>query len=139
MDWSRRGYHAQRWAARGALLAAALAVATPLVYGGLRGLALLVLGVVGLALSAAAVWWTLTLRGPLRWAAAVVAVCVAGGGTADGAELTTREDAALEQRLHLIGGQIDADELDRLPERDVGEPQLTCGRRLDLSAHPDFP
>ena len=65
-----------RWAARGALLAAALAVATPLVYGGLRGLALLLLGVIGLGLSAAAVWWTLTLRGPLRWGAAVVAVCV---------------------------------------------------------------
>ncbi|CAL9631366.1 lipid kinase YegS [Streptomyces sp. enrichment culture] len=76
MDWSRRGYHPQRWAARGALLAAALAVATPLVYGGLRGLALLLLGVIGLGLSAAAVWWTLTLRGPLRWGAAVVAVCV---------------------------------------------------------------
>lgn len=67
MDWSRRGYHAQRWAARGALLAAALAVATPLVYGGLRGLLLLVLGVAGMGLSAAAVWWMLTVRGPLRW------------------------------------------------------------------------
>ncbi|MBJ6642522.1 diacylglycerol kinase family protein [Streptomyces sp. BSE7-9] len=79
VDWSSRGYHAQRWAARGALLAAALAVATPLVYGGLRGLLLLVLGVAGLGLSAAAVWWTLTLRGPLRWGAALVAVCVPAG------------------------------------------------------------
>ncbi|MEV5236831.1 diacylglycerol kinase family protein [Streptomyces pseudogriseolus] len=79
VDWSRRGYHAQRWAARGALLAAALAVATPLVYGGLRGLLLLVLGVAGMGLSAAAVWWMLTVRGPLRWGAAVVAVCVPAG------------------------------------------------------------
>ncbi|MGA5346995.1 diacylglycerol/lipid kinase family protein [Streptomyces griseoincarnatus] len=79
VDWSSRGYHAQRWAARGALLAAALAVATPLVYGGLRGLLLLVLGVAGLGLSAAAVWWTLTLRGPLRWGAALIAVCVPAG------------------------------------------------------------
>ncbi|MDN3270758.1 diacylglycerol kinase family protein [Streptomyces sp. MA15] len=79
VDWSMRGYHAQRWAARGALLAAALAVATPLVYGGLRGLLLLVLGAAGLGLSAAALWWTLTLRGPLRWGAALVAVCVPAG------------------------------------------------------------
>ncbi|MFI8092440.1 diacylglycerol/lipid kinase family protein [Streptomyces sp. NPDC086080] len=76
VDWSERGYHAQRWAARGALTAAALAVATPLVYGGLRGLLLLVCGVAGLALSAAAVWWTLTRRGPLRWLSALIAVCV---------------------------------------------------------------
>lgn len=76
VDWSERGYHAQRWAARGALAAAAMAVATPLVYGGLRGLLLLVCGVAGLALSAAAVWWTLTRRGPLRWVSALIAVCV---------------------------------------------------------------
>ncbi len=79
VDWSERGYHAQRWAARGALVAAALAVATPLVYGGLRGLLLLVSGVAGLGLSAAALWWTLTLRGPLRWVSALVAVCVPAG------------------------------------------------------------
>ncbi|MEU3095149.1 diacylglycerol kinase family protein [Streptomyces sp. NPDC006967] len=76
VDWSERGYHAQRWAARGALAAAATAVATPLVHGGLRGLLLLVCGVAGLALSAAAVWWTLTRRGPLRWVSALIAVCV---------------------------------------------------------------
>lgn len=76
VDWSERGYHAQRWAARGALAAAVMAVATPLVYGGLRGLLLLVCGVAGLALSAAAVWWTLTRRGPLRWVSALIAVCV---------------------------------------------------------------
>ncbi|CAL9648153.1 lipid kinase YegS [Streptomyces sp. enrichment culture] len=76
VDLSRRGYRAQRWAARGALAAAALAVVTPLVYGGLRGLLLLVCGIAGLGLSAAAVWWTLTLRGPLRWGTALIAVCV---------------------------------------------------------------
>ena len=79
VDWSGRGYHAQRWAARGALAAAVLAVATPLVYGGLTGLLLLVCGVAGLGLSAAALWWTLTLRGPLRWVSALVAVCVPAG------------------------------------------------------------
>ncbi|MFD7687689.1 diacylglycerol/lipid kinase family protein [Streptomyces sp. NPDC059781] len=79
VDWSRRGYHAQRWAARGALAAAALAVSTPLVYGGLRGLLLLVCGIAGVGLSAAALWWTLTLRGPLRWVSALVAVCLPAG------------------------------------------------------------
>jgi diacylglycerol kinase family enzyme len=76
VDLSRQGYRAQRWAARGALAAAGLAVAAPLVYGGLRGLLLLVCGAAGLGLGAAAVWWTLTRRGPLRWVAATVAVCV---------------------------------------------------------------
>lgn len=76
VDLSRQGYRVQRWAARGALAAAALAVVTPLVYGGLRGLLLLVCGIAGLGLSAAAVWWTLTLRGPLRWGSALIAVCV---------------------------------------------------------------
>ncbi|MEU3144855.1 MULTISPECIES: diacylglycerol kinase family protein [unclassified Streptomyces] len=76
VDLSRRAYRAQRWAARAALAAAALAVVIPLVYGGTRGLVVLLCGAVGLAVSAAALWWTLTLRGPLRWVAALVAVCV---------------------------------------------------------------
>ncbi|SDE16756.1 diacylglycerol/lipid kinase family protein [Streptomyces prasinopilosus] len=76
VDLSRRAYRAQRWAARVALAAAVLAVVFPLLYGGLRGLALLLCGAAGIALSAAALWWTLTLRGPLRWVAALVAVCV---------------------------------------------------------------
>ncbi|MCT7351499.1 diacylglycerol kinase family protein [Streptomyces sp. 15-116A] len=76
VDLSRRAYRVQRWAARAALAAATAAVLVPLVYGGWRGLLLLVCGVAGLVLSAAAVWWTLTLRGPVRWLAALVAVCV---------------------------------------------------------------
>ncbi|GGX34295.1 hypothetical protein GCM10010297_64690 [Streptomyces malachitofuscus] len=79
VNWSERGYHAQRWAARGALAAAVLAVAAPLAYGGVRGLVLLACGVAGLALSAAAVWWTLTRRGPVRWVSALIAVCVPAG------------------------------------------------------------
>jgi PAS domain S-box-containing protein len=43
---------------------------------GVGGVLLLVAGVAGLGLSAVAVWWTLTLRGPVRWAAATVAVAV---------------------------------------------------------------
>ncbi|MFI7412329.1 diacylglycerol/lipid kinase family protein [Streptomyces sp. NPDC049627] len=76
LDLSARAYRAQRWAARTALAAAGLAVLVPLAYGGVGGVLLLVAGVAGLGLSAVAVWWTLTLRGPLRWAAATVAVAV---------------------------------------------------------------
>lgn len=76
VDLSRRAFRAQRWAARAALAAATSAVLVPLIDGGLTGLLLLVCGAAALALSAAAVWWTLTLRGPLRWLAALVAVCV---------------------------------------------------------------
>ncbi|WP_406724162.1 diacylglycerol kinase family protein [Streptomyces sp. GD-15H] len=76
VDLSRRAYRIQRWSARVALAAATLAVLFPLLYGGLRGLALLLCGAAGLAVSAAALWWTLTLRGPLRWVAGLVALCV---------------------------------------------------------------
>ncbi|MFE7272596.1 diacylglycerol/lipid kinase family protein [Streptomyces sp. NPDC057623] len=76
LDLSGRAYRAQRWAARTALAAAGLAVLVPLAYGGVGGVVLLVAGAAGLGLSAIAVWWTLTLRGPLRWAAAVLAVAL---------------------------------------------------------------
>ncbi|MET9969170.1 acylglycerol kinase family protein, partial [Streptomyces sp. NPDC006356] len=76
LDLSGRAYRAQRWAARTALAAAGLAVLVPLAYGGVGGVLLLVAGAAGLGLSAVAVWWTLSLRGPLRWAAAVVAVAL---------------------------------------------------------------
>ncbi|MEY9994659.1 diacylglycerol kinase family enzyme [Streptomyces sp. V4I8] len=76
LDLSGRAYRAQRWAARTALAAAGLAVLVPLAYGGVGGVLLLVAGAAGLGLSAIAVWWTLTLRGPLRWAAAVVALAL---------------------------------------------------------------
>ncbi|MEV7887056.1 diacylglycerol kinase family protein [Streptomyces sp. NPDC088357] len=79
MDVSRRAYRGQRWAARVALAAAALAVLVPLGYDGLAGVLLLVCGAVGLAVAAAAAWWTLTLRGPLRWAAGVLALAVPAG------------------------------------------------------------
>lgn len=76
LDLSGRAYRAQRWAARTALAAAGLAVLVPLAYDGVGGVLLLVAGAAGLGLSAVAVWWTLSLRGPLRWAAAVVAVAL---------------------------------------------------------------
>ncbi|MDQ0758529.1 diacylglycerol/lipid kinase family protein [Streptomyces canus] len=73
VDVNARGWHGQRWAARAALAAAALAVLLPLGYGGLDGVVLLAAGLAGGAVTAAAVWWTLTRRGPARWLAAVLA------------------------------------------------------------------
>jgi diacylglycerol kinase family enzyme len=75
-DVSGRAYRTQRWAARAALAAAGLAVAVPLWYGRLGGLLLLLGGAVGLVVTAAAVWWTVSLRGPVRWVAALVALAV---------------------------------------------------------------
>lgn len=76
LDLSERAYREQRWAARAALAAAGLALLVPLAYGGVGGVLLLAAGAAGLGLSAVAVWWTLTLRGPLRWAAAALAVAL---------------------------------------------------------------
>jgi hypothetical protein len=95
----------QQWAARAALTAAALAVLLPLAYGGVGGVLLLVAGLAGAALTAAALWWALTRRGFVRWAAALLAVgscpaswcrrsSVAGSGTR---QLTISADAAVHE------------------------------------------
>jgi diacylglycerol kinase family enzyme len=66
---------AQRWLARLALVAAAAAVLVPLLAIGFRAsLAVTITGVVGLALTAAGVWWALTNKGVVRWLAIAVAV-----------------------------------------------------------------
>jgi diacylglycerol kinase family enzyme len=66
---------AQRWLARLALVAAAAAVLVPLLALGFKGsLAVAITGVVGLALTAAGVWWALTNRSLVRWLATAVAV-----------------------------------------------------------------
>jgi diacylglycerol kinase family enzyme len=66
---------AQRWLARLALLAAAAAVLVPPVAAGLRqSLALVLVGLVGLALTLAGAWWALTNKGLVRWLAAALAV-----------------------------------------------------------------
>ena len=72
---------AQRWLARLALVAAAAAVLVPLLAIGFRAsLAVVVTGVVGLALTAAGVWWALTNKGVVRWLAVALAVAGAAGG-----------------------------------------------------------
>ncbi|MFD7708058.1 diacylglycerol/lipid kinase family protein [Streptomyces sp. NPDC059786] len=63
METTMRG---QRWLARLSLAAAAASVLVLAVFAGLRTFALLAVGLIGLALTAAGVWWTLTRRGVLR-------------------------------------------------------------------------
>jgi diacylglycerol kinase family enzyme len=66
---------AQRWQARLAFVAAAAAVlVAPLVGGFGTGLALALVGLAGLALTAAGVWWALTNKGLVRWLAVALAV-----------------------------------------------------------------
>jgi Mn2+/Fe2+ NRAMP family transporter len=74
VDVDAPAFRRQRWAARTSLAAAALAVLLPLGHGGVAGVALLAAGLAGAAVTAAAVWWTLTRRGPERWLAAGLAV-----------------------------------------------------------------
>jgi diacylglycerol kinase family enzyme len=66
---------AQRWLARLALVAAAAAVLVPLAAIGFRAsVALVLVGMAGLALTAAGIWWALTHKGLVRWLAVAVAV-----------------------------------------------------------------
>ncbi|MGP4044859.1 diacylglycerol/lipid kinase family protein [Streptomyces sp. 2A115] len=72
LDLDGRAHARQRWAARSALAAAGLAVLLPLGYAGAGSLLLVVFGVFGTAVTVAALWWTLTRRGPARAAAGVL-------------------------------------------------------------------
>ncbi|MGW7043052.1 diacylglycerol/lipid kinase family protein [Streptomyces avermitilis] len=69
-----RAHAAQRWAARGSLGAAVLAVVLPVVTAGVGSLLLVGAGLLGAVVTAAALWWVLTRRGVVRAAAAVLAV-----------------------------------------------------------------
>jgi diacylglycerol kinase family enzyme len=65
-----RATTAQRWLARLALVAAGAAILVPPVVAGFRqSVALVLVGLIGLALTLAAVWWALTHRGVIRWLA----------------------------------------------------------------------
>ncbi|WP_330293686.1 diacylglycerol/lipid kinase family protein [Streptomyces sp. NBC_00576] len=69
-----RAHARQRWAARGALGAAGLAVLLPIGYAGLDSLLLGVVGVGGAVLTASGLWWALARRGLVRGVGAVLAV-----------------------------------------------------------------
>ncbi len=64
----------QRWLARLAFASAIAAVVVLLLFGGLRSIAALLLGLLGLAIAFAAAWWFLANRGIVRWLALVVLV-----------------------------------------------------------------
>ncbi|MER6142077.1 diacylglycerol kinase family protein [Streptomyces sparsogenes] len=64
----------QRWSARLSLTAAALAVLLPVIFAGTASLLLLVVGLGGMGVTAASVWWVLTRRGVARVAAGALAV-----------------------------------------------------------------
>ncbi|MFC8666202.1 diacylglycerol/lipid kinase family protein [Streptomyces sp. NPDC057199] len=74
LDLDGRAHARQRWAARGALTAAGLAVLLPLGFARAASVLLVVVGVLGTAVTVAALWWVLTLRGPARAAAGVLAL-----------------------------------------------------------------
>ena len=64
----------RRWLARLAFAAAVAAVVVLLLFGGLKGIAALLLGFAGLAVGCAAAWFFLAYRGVVRWLALVVLV-----------------------------------------------------------------
>src|SRR5215212_2676459 len=75
VEASGRATVAQRWLARLALVAAAAAVlVAPVVAGFRQSVALVLLGLIGLALTLAGVWWALTNKGLVRWLAIALAV-----------------------------------------------------------------
>ncbi|MFJ5974527.1 diacylglycerol/lipid kinase family protein [Streptomyces sp. NPDC093060] len=73
-DLRGSAHRRHRWAARAALASAALAVLLPAVYGGSEGILTAATGLAGAAVTAAAVWWTLSRRGLARVAAAALAL-----------------------------------------------------------------
>jgi len=63
----------RRWAARGAMITAAAAAITPLIFAGLKSLVLIAIGLAALGLVVAGLWWALTRRGVSRIGGLVVA------------------------------------------------------------------
>jgi diacylglycerol kinase family enzyme len=72
-----RATASQRWLARGAILAAGASVLVPLLAIGFQAsLIAIIVGVVGLGVIGASVWWALTHKGIVRWLAVGLAVLV---------------------------------------------------------------
>lgn len=65
---------AARWTARLALVTAGAAAVVPLLFAGLQSIALVAVGLAGLVVTAAALWWTLVRTGPVRALALGVAL-----------------------------------------------------------------
>ncbi|MFE0513880.1 diacylglycerol/lipid kinase family protein [Streptomyces sp. NPDC058964] len=69
-----RAHARQRWAARASLTSAGLAVIAPIVTVESGGPVLVIVGALSIIVMMAALWWTLTRRGWLRFAAGTLAV-----------------------------------------------------------------
>ncbi|MGB8942550.1 MAG: diacylglycerol kinase, partial [Streptomyces sp.] len=76
MEPTMRG---RRWLARASLAGAAAAVLVLGVFAGVRTFALLGVGLAGLVVTAAAVWWVLSRRGVTRFLAAALALAAPVG------------------------------------------------------------
>jgi diacylglycerol kinase family enzyme len=76
LDPRERTHDVQRWSARLSLTAAVLSVVVPLVWAGADSVLLVGVGLSGVLVTAAALWWVLTHRGAPRAAAAALAVLV---------------------------------------------------------------
>ena len=70
----KRPTGSQRWLARLAFAAAMAAVVVLVLFGGLKSIAALLVGFLGLAVACVAAWWFLAHRGIVRWLALVVLV-----------------------------------------------------------------
>ena len=69
----------QPWLARLAFAALAAAVVVLVLAGALWSITALLVGLAGLAVSAAAAWWFVARRGPVRWLAALLLAAVPAG------------------------------------------------------------
>ncbi|WP_189214849.1 MULTISPECIES: diacylglycerol/lipid kinase family protein [Streptomyces] len=74
IDLDGRAHARQRWAARTALGAAAVAVLLPVAVARAASLLLLAGGLLGMGFTLAGIWWALTRRGPARAASVLLAV-----------------------------------------------------------------
>ena len=128
----------QRWLARLALVAAAAAVLVPPVVAGLRqSIALVLVGLAGLALTLAGAWWALTNRGLVRGLA--VALAVVAPLTAlvlyTSARLTWVVLVALGLSVLAVAAGRAALRRDAIPER-MSEHEVPPPRRPFLIMNP---
>ena len=128
----------QRWLARLALVAAAAAVLVPPVVAGLRqSIALVLVGLAGLALTLAGAWWALTNRGLVRGLA--IALAVAAPVTVlvlyTRARLTWVALVALGLGVLAVAAGRAALRRDAIPER-MPEHQVPAPRRPFLIMNP---
>lgn len=122
-DSGARGRLVQRWSARLALAAGLAAVVVLLVFAGIRSIVLLGVGLAGLAVSAASLWWALTLRGPVRLLAFALAAFAPAAVLALYAWADLLWVVLVSLALWAIGVSVGGTALSRDTER-VGPPEM---------------